>query len=200
MCPRGGRAWVSRGWRWHGCSTLSTLDTCSYVRSQEAAAAGTGLSRRRWVSVCVVEYRAVRVLGYAGHRYKCRPLDYAMRGITHQPPRCRSAGLEPSTAVIHHSPFTIHSPTSIHPATSRPLRLCPSVLTRSVPSSASCLPAMHRLPFVPSLPITGLGPIPAYLRISILALIFSSFSPPTPPARTSKHNGTCGATPALTRR
>jgi hypothetical protein len=54
-------------WPWHGCSTLSTLDTCSYVRSQEAAVAGTGLSRRWWVLVCVVEYRAVRVLGYAGH-------------------------------------------------------------------------------------------------------------------------------------
>jgi hypothetical protein len=149
------------------------------------------------VSVCVVEYRAVRVLGYAGHTSVLR---HRHEGHHPSAPTLSLgwAGLEPSAAITHHS-STIHHPL-IYQYTTRLLLLCPSVLTRSVPPSASCLSAMHRLPFLPSPPITGLGPIPAYLRISILALMSSSFSPPTPPARTSKHIGTCGASPALTRR
>jgi hypothetical protein len=185
-------AWGSRGWRWHGCS-ISTLDTCSYVRSQESG----GSSSWDWtvssaVSICMRRRVSGRTSVGICRAYKCRPLDYAMRGITHQPPRCRAAGLEPSTAIIHHS-FTIHHPL-IHQYTSRPLLLCPSVLTRSVPPSTSCLSAMHRLPFVPSLPITGLGPISAYLRIYLhpcphILILLSTHTPQPEHLNTSEHVG-----------
>jgi hypothetical protein len=121
----------------------------------------------------------------------------AMRGITHQPPRCRSAGW-PGTVHRHHSPFIHHSPSThipIHRPASATLPFCPDPFRSAVCLLSVC----HASSTLPSLPANHRPrPNPAYLRISILALISSSFSPPTPPARTSKHIGTCGATPALT--
>jgi hypothetical protein len=126
-------AWVSRGWRgrWHGCSTLSTLDTCSYVRSQESG----GSSSWDWavssaVSVCIRGSGRTSV-GICRASVQVSPARLRHEGHHPSAPRCRSAGLEPSTA-IHHPLIHQHPPRN-QPA-SATLPFC------SVPfRSAACL-------------------------------------------------------------